>query len=86
MNWRKSKTIDNDGKKIDIWISDCKIYSIIQNVNGGKPPKKSKVMIDKDGYYWLFETFKNEKNKETSLGVVETLKDAKLVAEDDGGY
>lgn len=83
MKWVKKKTDDNEGKSIPFWQSDCKSYSIIQNINGGNPPKKWRGNVDKNGHRWLFEVLKVINNKEKVLGVMPSLKDAKLLVADD---
>jgi hypothetical protein len=72
MNWKKTKIKGNE-TNVDCWISKCKTYMILQNIN--------------DGRNWIFEIVKvNNKGEEAALGIVKTLKDAKLIAEDDNGY
>lgn len=74
-NWKKQKIQTNENKVIACWRSTCGLYLIIQNINGGKSTD-GRVTVDKDGYQWLYELTKLERNTEKALGVFPSLKEA----------
>lgn len=90
IRWAKGTITGNNGKPIDCWRSDCKLYLFYLNVNRGADEKKGE--LDKAGHRWWWEVFsvpatvKNADltpSDETRIGITPKKSVARLLAADE---